>query len=111
MQYNMMSFKSVASSGLQKIDIMRPGDAFRVCGTLPRPLGPPPCWSSLTPVPPDVLVCPLRQVERFRDLRPEELSDLFSTTQTIGRLVERHFNATSLTIAIQVRRPRVSSYA
>lgn len=52
-------------------------------------------------VPGHVLVCPLRQVERFRDLQPEEVSDLFSTTQTIASLVEKHFNATSLTIAIQ----------
>lgn len=52
---------------------------------------------------PDVLVCPLRQVERFRDLQPEEVSDLFRTTQTIASLVEKHFDATSLTIAIQVK--------
>ncbi|XP_077582346.1 bis(5'-adenosyl)-triphosphatase isoform X1 [Stigmatopora nigra] len=49
----------------------------------------------------DVLVCPLRQVERFRDLRPDEITDLFSTTQRVANLVEKHFNATSLTIAIQ----------
>lgn len=58
--------------------------------------------NSLTVVP-DVLVCPLRQVERFRDLQPDEVSDLFKTTQTIASLVEKHFNATSLTIAIQVK--------
>ncbi|XP_075869376.1 bis(5'-adenosyl)-triphosphatase isoform X2 [Nelusetta ayraudi] len=52
-------------------------------------------------VPGHVLVCPLRQVERFRDLQPEEVSDLFRTTQTIASLVEKHFDATSLTIAIQ----------
>lgn len=52
-------------------------------------------------VPGHVLVCPLRQVERFRDLQPDEVSDLFKTTQTIASLVEKHFNATSLTIAIQ----------
>ncbi|KAF3689419.1 Bis(5'-adenosyl)-triphosphatase [Channa argus] len=49
----------------------------------------------------DVLVCPLRSVERFRDLQPDELADLFSTTQKVANLVEKHFNATSLTIAIQ----------
>ncbi|XP_026200341.1 bis(5'-adenosyl)-triphosphatase isoform X1 [Anabas testudineus] len=49
----------------------------------------------------DVLVCPLRPVERFRDLQPDELADLFSTTQRVANLVEKHFNATSLTIAIQ----------
>ncbi|CAL8403579.1 unnamed protein product, partial [Arctogadus glacialis] len=49
----------------------------------------------------DVLVCPLRPVERFRDLLPEEVADLFSTTQRVASLVERHFNASSLTIAIQ----------
>ncbi|XP_054866851.1 bis(5'-adenosyl)-triphosphatase isoform X1 [Amphiprion ocellaris] len=49
----------------------------------------------------DVLVCPLRPVERFRDLQSDELADLFSTTQRVAKLVEKHFNATSLTIAIQ----------
>ncbi|XP_039655051.1 bis(5'-adenosyl)-triphosphatase [Perca fluviatilis] len=52
-------------------------------------------------VPGHVLVCPLRPVERFRDLRPDEVADLFSTAQRVGNLVEKHFNATSLTIAIQ----------
>uniref|UniRef100_A0A3Q4IBU6 Si:ch211-63i20.3 n=1 Tax=Neolamprologus brichardi TaxID=32507 RepID=A0A3Q4IBU6_NEOBR len=48
-----------------------------------------------------VLVCPLRPVERFRDLRPDELADLFSAAQRVANLVEKHFNATSITIAIQ----------
>ncbi|KAG7508848.1 bis5' [Solea senegalensis] len=52
-------------------------------------------------VPGHVLVCPLRPVERFRDLRPEEVADLFSTTQVVANLVEKHFSATSLTIAVQ----------
>jgi len=42
-------------------------------------------------------------VERFRDLLPGEVADLFSTTQRVASLVERHYNATSLTIAIQVQ--------
>ncbi|KAM6947881.1 bis(5'-adenosyl)-triphosphatase [Lycodopsis pacificus] len=50
---------------------------------------------------PDVLVCPLRPVERVRDLQPDEVVDLFSTAQRVASLVEKHFNATSLTIAIQ----------
>ncbi|XP_057702229.1 bis(5'-adenosyl)-triphosphatase isoform X1 [Corythoichthys intestinalis] len=52
-------------------------------------------------VPGHVLVCPLRQVERFRDLQPDEVTDLFIATQRVATLVEKHFNATSLTIAIQ----------
>ncbi|KAM9860010.1 bis(5'-adenosyl)-triphosphatase [Aulostomus maculatus] len=52
-------------------------------------------------VPGHVLVCPLRPVERLRDLQPDELSDLFSTTQRVANLVEKHFSSTSLTIAIQ----------
>ncbi|KAM4624856.1 bis(5'-adenosyl)-triphosphatase [Polymixia lowei] len=52
-------------------------------------------------VPGHVLVCPLRPVERFRDLRPDEVADLFSATQRVANLVEKHFNATSLTISIQ----------
>uniref|UniRef100_A0A671WZ34 Bis(5'-adenosyl)-triphosphatase n=1 Tax=Sparus aurata TaxID=8175 RepID=A0A671WZ34_SPAAU len=49
----------------------------------------------------DMLVCPLRPVERFRDLQPNEVADLFCSTQRVANLVEKHFNATSLTIAIQ----------
>ncbi|KAK1901582.1 Bis(5'-adenosyl)-triphosphatase [Dissostichus eleginoides] len=49
----------------------------------------------------DVLVCPLRPVERFVDLQPDEVSDLFSTAQRVAQLLEKHLNATSLTIAIQ----------
>ncbi|XP_044879331.1 bis(5'-adenosyl)-triphosphatase isoform X3 [Mauremys mutica] len=52
-------------------------------------------------VPGHVLVCPLRPVERFRDLRPEEVIDLFQTTQMVGNVVEKHFCGTSLTISIQ----------
>uniref|UniRef100_A0A8V0ZFI3 Bis(5'-adenosyl)-triphosphatase n=1 Tax=Gallus gallus TaxID=9031 RepID=A0A8V0ZFI3_CHICK len=51
--------------------------------------------------PSDVLVCPVRPVERFRDLCPEEVADLFRTAQRVGNAVEKHFCATSLTIAIQ----------
>ncbi|XP_031423384.1 bis(5'-adenosyl)-triphosphatase isoform X2 [Clupea harengus] len=52
-------------------------------------------------VPGHVLVCPLRPVERFRDLSPDEVADLFSTTQRVANVVEQHFCGTSLTIAIQ----------
>ncbi|XP_052425210.1 bis(5'-adenosyl)-triphosphatase isoform X2 [Carassius gibelio] len=52
-------------------------------------------------VPGHVLVCPLRVVERFRDLRPDEVADLFMTTQKIADVIEKHFQASSLTIAIQ----------
>uniref|UniRef100_A0A8D2LGZ6 HIT domain-containing protein n=1 Tax=Varanus komodoensis TaxID=61221 RepID=A0A8D2LGZ6_VARKO len=48
-----------------------------------------------------VLICPLRPVERFRDLRPEEVADLFCTTQLVGNVVEQHFGGTSLTISVQ----------
>ncbi|GCC21909.1 hypothetical protein chiPu_0000292 [Chiloscyllium punctatum] len=39
--------------------------------------------------------------ERFRDLQPDELTDLFQTSQKVAKVVEQHFKATSLTIAIQ----------
>ncbi|OWK02795.1 FHIT, partial [Cervus elaphus hippelaphus] len=32
----------------------------------------------------DVLVCPLRPVERFRDMSPEEVADLFQAAQRVG---------------------------
>lgn len=52
-------------------------------------------------VPGHVLVCPLRPVERFRDLNPDEVADLFQATQRVGSVVEKHFQGTSLTFAMQ----------
>ncbi|KAB0379140.1 hypothetical protein FD755_010718 [Muntiacus reevesi] len=52
--------------------------------------------------PADVLVCPLRPVERFRDMSPEEVADLFQAAQRIGTVVEKHFQGTSLTFSMQV---------
>ncbi|XP_040850679.1 bis(5'-adenosyl)-triphosphatase [Ochotona curzoniae] len=52
-------------------------------------------------VPGHVLVCPLRPVERFRDLRPDEVADLFQASQKVGTVVEKHFQGTSLTVCIQ----------
>ncbi|XP_070948099.1 bis(5'-adenosyl)-triphosphatase isoform X4 [Macaca nemestrina] len=52
-------------------------------------------------VPGHVLVCPLRPVERFRDLRPDEVADLFQVTQRVGTVVEKHFHGTSLTFSMQ----------
>ncbi|XP_048403292.2 bis(5'-adenosyl)-triphosphatase isoform X2 [Stegostoma tigrinum] len=52
-------------------------------------------------VPGHVLVCPIRPIERFRDLQPDELIDLFQTSQKVANVVEQHFKATSLTIVIQ----------
>lgn len=63
------------------------------------------CVCALTLPPSDVLVCPLRPVERFRDLRPEEVADLFCTAQRVGNVVEKHFCGTSLTFSVQVCKP------
>ncbi|XP_074140338.1 bis(5'-adenosyl)-triphosphatase isoform X2 [Sminthopsis crassicaudata] len=52
-------------------------------------------------VPGHVLVCPLRPVERFRDLNPSEVADLFQMAQRVGNVVEKHFQGTSLTFSIQ----------
>uniref|UniRef100_A0A8I5ZMT4 Bis(5'-adenosyl)-triphosphatase n=1 Tax=Rattus norvegicus TaxID=10116 RepID=A0A8I5ZMT4_RAT len=56
---------------------------------------------SLTYPTADVLVCPLRPVERFRDLRPDEVADLFQVTQRVGTVVEKHFQGTSITFSMQ----------
>ncbi|XP_040264198.1 LOW QUALITY PROTEIN: bis(5'-adenosyl)-triphosphatase [Bufo bufo] len=52
-------------------------------------------------VPGHVLVCPIRPLQRFKDLMPEEISDLFITVQRVSSIVEKHFVGTSLTISIQ----------
>ncbi|GAB5568194.1 bis(5'-adenosyl)-triphosphatase isoform X8 [Prionailurus iriomotensis] len=41
------------------------------------------------------------RMERFRDLRPDEVADLFQATQRVGMVVEKHFQGTSLTFSIQ----------
>ncbi|MEJ1276730.1 fragile histidine triad gene [Cricetulus griseus] len=40
-------------------------------------------------------------VERFRDLRPDEVADLFQVTQRVGTVVEKHFQGTSITFSMQ----------
>ncbi|KAA0707972.1 Bis(5'-adenosyl)-triphosphatase [Triplophysa tibetana] len=44
---------------------------------------------------------PFESSKRFRDLHPDEVSDLFMTTQRVADVIEKHFQATSLTIALQ----------
>nr|CAI9699907.1 unnamed protein product [Rangifer tarandus platyrhynchus] len=40
-------------------------------------------------------------VERFRDMSPEEVADLFQAAQRVGTVVEKHFQGTSLTFSMQ----------
>jgi bis(5'-adenosyl)-triphosphatase len=49
----------------------------------------------------DVLLTPIRPAERFADLNPSELSDLFQAVHKVSSVIERHFGGTSLTIAVQ----------
>ncbi|KAK2166489.1 hypothetical protein NP493_1318g00016 [Ridgeia piscesae] len=52
-------------------------------------------------VPGHVLVAPMREVERFESLAPAEIADLFQSVQTIAKVVEKHYERTSLTIGVQ----------
>lgn len=52
-------------------------------------------------VPGHVLVIPTRVVPRISELSPEEASSLFLSVQTVGRIVEKAYNADALTIACQ----------
>ncbi|TMW65794.1 hypothetical protein Poli38472_008436 [Pythium oligandrum] len=57
---------------------------------------------NLRPIAPGhVLVIPKRIVSRFDALGSDEVSDLWCTAQTVGGKIQSHFNATSLTFAIQ----------
>ena len=49
----------------------------------------------------DVLVSPVRCVERFSQLNPEEINDLFLSAQLIAKKIEEFYGAKSLSIAIQ----------
>ncbi|CAF1552417.1 unnamed protein product [Rotaria sp. Silwood1] len=48
-----------------------------------------------------VLLSPIRCVERFCQLNPEEINDLFQCTQLIAGKIEEYYQAKSLSIAIQ----------
>ncbi|KAJ3217049.1 hypothetical protein HDU67_008607 [Dinochytrium kinnereticum] len=52
-------------------------------------------------VPGHVLVIPRRLVKRFGELTTEEVSDLFASAQTIGRVMEREYSGESLTVTVQ----------
>ena len=52
-------------------------------------------------LPGHVLVSPVRVVKRFCELTEEEVADLFTSTQKIARVIEKAYDATSLSIAIQ----------
>ncbi|KAK9823986.1 hypothetical protein WJX72_006802 [[Myrmecia] bisecta] len=52
-------------------------------------------------VPGHVLVSPKRVVKRFADLTADEISDLWTLVQKVGKVVEPQHKATSLTLAIQ----------
>ena len=43
----------------------------------------------------------IREVERFADLTATEISDLFLTAQQVSKVMEKHYGANSLTIAVQ----------
>ena len=60
--------------------------------------------SSLTPFPLDVLVSTRRVVQRFAELRPEEVADLFHCAHRLAPVLQQEFKGTSLTISVQVRR-------
>lgn len=44
---------------------------------------------------------PRRVVPRLADLEPEEVTDLFLSVQQVGKVLEKAYNAQSLTISLQ----------
>ncbi|KAF1316239.1 hypothetical protein FI667_g15574, partial [Globisporangium splendens] len=48
-----------------------------------------------------VLVIPKRCVDRFQQLDVDEVADIWHTAQLVGKTIEKHFGASSLTFAIQ----------
>ncbi|XP_041458698.1 bis(5'-adenosyl)-triphosphatase-like [Lytechinus variegatus] len=52
-------------------------------------------------LPGHVLVSPVRPVERFLDMTGDEVADLFQTTQTVSKVIQDQYKASSLSIAMQ----------
>ncbi|KAG2179319.1 hypothetical protein INT44_006164 [Umbelopsis vinacea] len=47
------------------------------------------------------MVIPRRIVTRFADMTSDEATDMILSAQTIGKVIEKEFDATSLTMAMQ----------
>lgn len=57
---------------------------------------------NLKPIlPGHVLVCPRRGVSRVSELTPEEVVDFYSSVQKVAGVIEKHYKADGLNIAIQ----------
>ena len=48
-----------------------------------------------------MLVSPIRVVERFADMTPAEVADMFAVVQKVSGVIEKKYGGTSLTIALQ----------
>lgn len=48
-----------------------------------------------------MLVIPRRVIPRFADMSSDEASDMILSAQKIGKVIEKEFNGTSLTLAMQ----------
>ena len=52
-------------------------------------------------VPGHVLIIPKRVIARYKDLSPDEAADLYETVYKISPILEKHYNAEALNIAMQ----------
>ena len=52
-------------------------------------------------VPGHVLIIPKRVIARYKDLTPDEAADLYDTVYKISPILEKHYNAEALNIAMQ----------
>lgn len=50
----------------------------------------------------DVLILPQRVVPRLAELSAPEVTDLFLTVQTVGKVIERAYGGSALTVSLQV---------
>lgn len=57
-----------------------------------------------------MLIISKRVVPRLADLKPSEVCDLFSSVQSVGRVIEKAYRAESLNIAVQVGGVHISVY-
>ena len=52
-------------------------------------------------LPGHVLVCPIREVEHLSDLNAAEMADLFLAVQSVAEAIKKHYDVSSVTIAVQ----------
>lgn len=100
---NQVFYQSALSCGIVNLKPLVPGrPSLSFCSS--RQVGPLVVLLWLTPpcIHADVLVIPRRVAPRFRDLTPDEVTDLFLSVHQISRVIEKEYKAQCVAVSLRL---------